>query len=74
MWAQSNAQWFVCATSVCIALIFGPPKSPEIGQSLGKALKGFQKASNEFQKEIKKEMESLEKAAKMQVSHASHRN
>ncbi|NJN76056.1 MAG: TatA/E family twin arginine-targeting protein translocase [Synechococcaceae cyanobacterium RL_1_2] len=49
-------------------LIFGPKKLPEIGRSLGKALKGFQEASNEFQKEIKKETENLEKAVKMQAS------
>jgi sec-independent protein translocase protein TatA len=42
-------------------LIFGPKKLPEIGRSLGKAIKGFQDASREFQEEFKKEAEQIEK-------------
>ncbi|MGG6294456.1 TatA/E family twin arginine-targeting protein translocase [Leptolyngbya sp. AN02str] len=42
-------------------LIFGPKKLPEIGRSLGKAIKGFQEASKEFQDEFKKEAEQIEK-------------
>jgi sec-independent protein translocase protein TatA len=42
-------------------LIFGPKKLPEIGRSLGKAIKGFQDASKEFETEFKKEAERLEK-------------
>ena len=42
-------------------LVFGPKKLPEIGRSLGKALKGFQDASKEFETEFKKEAERLEK-------------
>ncbi|MBF2002480.1 MAG: TatA/E family twin arginine-targeting protein translocase [Synechococcales cyanobacterium M58_A2018_015] len=42
-------------------LIFGPKKLPEIGRSLGKALKGFQEASKEFETEFKREAERLEK-------------
>lgn len=45
-------------------LVFGPKKLPEIGRSLGKALKGFQEASNEFQAEIKKETDQIERAIK----------
>ena len=36
-------------------LIFGPKKLPEIGRSLGKAIRGFQEASKEFQNEFQKE-------------------
>ena len=43
-------------------LVFGPKKLPEIGKSVGKALRGFQEASNEFQNEFKKEAEVLETA------------
>jgi sec-independent protein translocase protein TatA len=45
---------------VLALLIFGPKKLPEIGRSLGKALKGFQEASKEFENEFKKEAERLE--------------
>lgn len=42
-------------------LIFGPKKLPEIGRSLGKALRGFQEASKEFENEFKREAERIEK-------------
>lgn len=41
-------------------LIFGPKKLPEIGRSMGKAIRGFQEASKEFQNEFQKEAEQLE--------------
>lgn len=41
-------------------LIFGPKKLPEIGRSLGKAIRGFQDASREFESEIKREAQQLE--------------
>ncbi len=37
-------------------LIFGPKRLPELGRTLGKTLKGFQKASTEFEREINKAM------------------
>jgi sec-independent protein translocase protein TatA len=43
-------------------LVFGPKKLPEIGRSMGKALKGFQEASKEFETEFKKEADRLEKS------------
>ncbi len=49
---------------VVALLIFGPKKLPEIGRSMGKAIRGFQEASNEFQSEFKREAEQLEKAVK----------
>ena len=49
---------------VLALLIFGPKKLPEIGRSLGKALKGFQEASREFEAEFKREAAELEKVAK----------
>lgn len=45
---------------VVALLIFGPKKLPEIGRSVGKAIKGFQDASNDFQSEFKREAELLE--------------
>ncbi|HEY9635598.1 MAG TPA: TatA/E family twin arginine-targeting protein translocase [Coleofasciculaceae cyanobacterium] len=44
-------------------LVFGPKKLPEIGRSLGKAIRGFQDASKEFESEFKREAEQLEQAA-----------
>lgn len=41
-------------------LVFGPKKLPEIGRSLGKAIRGFQQASKEFETEFKKEADRLE--------------
>ncbi len=48
-------------------LIFGPKKLPEIGRSLGKALRGFQDASKEFEEEFKKEADKIEKSVTMQA-------
>jgi sec-independent protein translocase protein TatA len=45
---------------VVALLVFGPKKLPEIGRSLGKALKGFQDASKEFENEFKRQAEMIE--------------
>ncbi|MBD2104648.1 TatA/E family twin arginine-targeting protein translocase [Leptolyngbya sp. FACHB-261] len=45
---------------VVALLIFGPKKLPEIGRSLGKAIRGFQDASKEFENEFKREAAQLE--------------
>jgi sec-independent protein translocase protein TatA len=49
---------------VLALLIFGPKKLPEIGRSLGKAIRGFQDASKEFEAEFKREAEKIETAVK----------
>lgn len=43
-------------------LVFGPKKLPEIGRSMGKALRGFQDASRDFESEFKREAKQLEEA------------
>jgi sec-independent protein translocase protein TatA len=48
-------------------LIFGPKKLPEIGRSLGKAIRGFQEASKEFESEFKREAQQLQDSVKMQA-------
>jgi len=48
---------------VVALLIFGPQKLPEVGRSLGKAIRGFQDASREFEEELKREAANLEKSA-----------
>ncbi|EFJ52523.1 hypothetical protein VOLCADRAFT_120302 [Volvox carteri f. nagariensis] len=35
------------------ALVFGPSKLPELGKTLGKTVKSFQTAANEFSEELK---------------------
>lgn len=50
---------------VIALLVFGPKKLPEIGRSLGKAIRGFQDASKEFESEFKREAQQLEDSVKM---------
>ena len=50
---------------VIALLVFGPKKLPEIGRSLGKAIRGFQDASKEFESEFKREAQQLEESVKM---------
>ncbi|MEC4986571.1 MAG: TatA/E family twin arginine-targeting protein translocase [Oscillatoria sp. PMC 1068.18] len=50
---------------VIALLIFGPKKLPEIGRSLGKAIRGFQEASREFQDEFQREAQQIEESVKM---------
>lgn len=45
---------------VIALLIFGPKKLPEIGSSLGKALRGFQDATKDFENEFKREAKQIE--------------
>ncbi|NJN88286.1 MAG: TatA/E family twin arginine-targeting protein translocase [Leptolyngbyaceae cyanobacterium SL_7_1] len=46
---------------VLALLVFGPKKLPEVGRSMGKAIRGFQQASKEFENEFKREAEQIEK-------------
>jgi sec-independent protein translocase protein TatA len=61
---------------VVALLIFGPKKLPEIGRSLGKAIRGFQDASKEFENEFKREVKQLEDSvpmkAELEASQQSH--
>ncbi len=45
---------------VVALLVFGPKKLPEIGKSLGKALRSFQDASRDFQDEFKRQAAAIE--------------
>tara|TARA_Y100001968_G_C19021902_1_gene555532 strand:+ start:100 stop:366 length:267 start_codon:yes stop_codon:yes gene_type:complete len=45
-------------------LVFGPKRLPELGKTLGKTLKGFQTASNEFEREIQKAMSDSDSTEK----------
>ncbi|WP_159783378.1 TatA/E family twin arginine-targeting protein translocase [Sodalinema gerasimenkoae] len=56
---------------VIALLIFGPKKLPEIGSSLGKAIRSFQDASKEFENEFKRESEQLKAQPKREMSEAA---
>lgn len=59
---------------VIALLVFGPKKLPEIGSSLGKAIRGFQDASKEFENEFKKEAEKVEESIKMNAQLEESKN
>ncbi|WP_013323574.1 TatA/E family twin arginine-targeting protein translocase [Gloeothece verrucosa] len=54
---------------VVALLIFGPKKLPEIGRSLGKAIRGFQDASKEFENEFQRatQDQEIEESVKMKA-------
>ena len=45
---------------VIALLVFGLKKLPEIGSSLGKAMKGFQNAARDFENEFQREAKQIE--------------
>ena len=45
-------------------VIFGPKRLPELGRTLGKGLKGLQKASSEFESELQQAMSDTEASNK----------
>lgn len=53
---------------VIALLIFGPKKLPEIGRSLGKAIRGFQDASREFEQEFQRESRQIEEGKQPEQS------
>ncbi len=59
---------------VVALLIFGPKKLPEIGRSVGKAIKGFQDASREFESEFKREAEQLETQKPIATNKSDHKS
>lgn len=52
---------------VVALLVFGPQKLPEIGKAVGKGLREFKKATNEFQESIAKADEPPAAEAKEDV-------
>lgn len=48
---------------VLALLVFGPKKLPEIGSSIGKAIRGFQDATKEFESELKEGAKPSESAS-----------
>ena len=44
-------------------LVFGPKRLPELGKTLGRTLKGFQAASQDFEKEFRSAISTVEAEA-----------
>jgi len=54
-------------------LVFGPKRLPELGKTLGRTIRGFQSASQEFEKEFRTAIAPLEEATRpAALSSASH--
>ena len=49
---------------VIALLLFGPQKLPELGKSLGRAIREFKKASQELQETIEREVEDINRQVK----------
>jgi len=49
---------------VIVLIIFGPGKLPELGGSIGKAIRGFKQAMNEPEKKSEEEEKKIENKAK----------
>ena len=50
---------------VIALLLFGPQKLPELGKSLGRAIREFKRASQELQETIEKEVEELKSTSEV---------
>ena len=46
-----------------VLLVFGPKRLPELGKSLGRTIRSFQSASQEFEKEFRSAVDPLTSAA-----------
>jgi len=49
---------------VIALIIFGPKKLPELGKSLGQAIRGFREGTTKATEEAKKELKEMEKLVK----------
>jgi len=47
---------------VIALIIFGPKKLPELGKSLGQAIRGFRDGTSKATEEAKKELKEIEKS------------
>lgn len=49
---------------VIALIIFGPKKLPELGKSLGQAIRGFREGTDKVKESAKKEISEIEKTIK----------
>jgi len=54
-------------------LVFGPQKLPEIGRSMGKAMRSLQDASQSFQDQFRQESQQLQESVRMTAELESDR-
>jgi sec-independent protein translocase protein TatA len=47
-----------------VLIIFGPGKLPELGGSIGKAIKGFKQAINEPEKKLEEDVKKIDNQTK----------
>lgn len=47
-------------------IIFGPKKLPELGRSIGKAMREFRKATSEIQREVNLGIKEIEESVDME--------
>jgi sec-independent protein translocase protein TatA len=59
MFGSIGFQEIVIILSIAL-LVFGPKKLPEVGKSLGKALREFRKTSDEIKEKIEEEIQAEE--------------
>lgn len=56
----SVGPWEILVIAVVGLLVFGPNRLPELGRSLGRALREFRRASQELREEVRKAVEEAE--------------
>lgn len=54
--------WEIAIVLVIALVVFGPKKLPELGSSLGKSIRGFRKALQESQEEVKSAVAEVRQA------------
>ena len=47
-------------------LIFGPKKLPELGRSLGKAIREFKRATSEIEREVNSGLKEIQKSVNLE--------
>lgn len=59
----SVGPWEILVIAVVALLVFGPNRLPELGRSLGRALREFRRASQELREEVRKAVDEEEPPA-----------
>ncbi len=59
----SVGPWEILVIAVVGLLVFGPNRLPELGRSLGRALREFRRASQELREEVRKAVDEAEPPA-----------
>jgi len=52
----------IVVIAVVVLLVFGPRRLPEIAESFGTSIKKFKRATNDAKDEVKRELDTSEKA------------